>query len=79
MLEGRPADSCFKSNFHPDGSKTNFDLFDLETDVSDWQQCSLQSKEGYSHGQGKYWLTKGRIFIGDIYLNKMNAGKLYEM
>ena len=32
-----------------------------------------------SHGEGKEWLSKGRMFIGDYYRDTMHSGKLYEM
>ena len=50
MLEGRPGDSYCRSFFTPDGTKGNVDSLKKETDVSDWQQYSGQSKQGYAHG-----------------------------
>jgi hypothetical protein len=67
MLEGRPGDSYYRSSFYPDGTKINVDSLETETDVTGWQECSAQSKEGSFHGYGKSWQSKGRIFIGDIY------------
>ena len=36
-------------------------------------------QQALPHGEGKRWLSNGRIFIGDFYRNRMNSGKLYEM
>jgi hypothetical protein len=35
--------------------------------------------QALAHGLGKSWLSKGRIFFGDLHQNKMNEGKMYEM
>jgi hypothetical protein len=50
MLEGRPGDSYYSSFFYLDGTKRNVDSLEKETDVSGWQDCSSQLKEGYPHG-----------------------------
>ena len=43
------------------------------------QACSTQLHDGLWHGHGKIQLTKGRVFIGQFYLDAMTEGKLYEM
>jgi hypothetical protein len=79
MIEGRPADSHYFTQFSSNDSKKNVESLNTSTDVSDYQYISSQMQQALPHGEGKQWLTNGRIFIGDFYRNRMNSGKLYEM
>ena len=31
------------------------------------------------HGQGKMWLEKARIFVGEFHMNNLKEGHLYEL
>ena len=79
MIEGRPADSHYCTEFFNNGTSRNVESLKTSTDVSDYQCISSQVQKAWPHGEGKLWLTNGRIFIGDFFINKMNSGKLYEM
>jgi len=79
MIEGRPADSHYYTQFSSNGSQKNVESLKTSTDVSDYQIISSQVQQALPHGEGKQWLTNGRIFIGDFYHRRMNSGKLYEM
>ena len=79
MIEGRPADSHYYTEFFINGSTRNIESLKTSTDVSDYQLISSQVQQALAHGEGKQWLTNGRIFIGDFYRMRMNSGKLYEM
>jgi len=79
MIEGRPADSHYFTEFFINGTSRNVESLKTSIDVSDYQFISSQVQQSLPHGEGKLWLTNGRIFIGDFYCNKMNSGKLYEM
>jgi len=79
MIEGRPADSHYHTEFFSNGYTRNIESLKTSTDVSDYQIISSQVQQALRHGEGKQWLSNGRIFIGDFYCNRMNSGKLYEM
>jgi hypothetical protein len=79
MIEGRPADSHYYTQFFSNGITRNIESLKTSTDVSDYQFISSQMQQALPHGEGKQWLTNGRIFIGDFYRMRMNSGKLYEM
>jgi hypothetical protein len=79
MIEGRPADSHYCTEFFINGISRNVESLNTSTDVSNYQLISSQVQQALPHGEGKLWLTNGRIFIGDFYRNRMNSGKLYEM
>jgi hypothetical protein len=65
MIDGRPADSSFYTLFFPNGYTRNVESLKTSTDVSGYQYRSSRVQQALSHGEGKDWLTKGRIFIGD--------------
>jgi len=79
MIEGRPADSHYYTEFSKNGTQKNVESLKTSTDVSDYQLISSQVQQALPHSEGKQWLTNGRIFIGDFYRRRMNSGKLYEM
>ena len=79
MIDGRPADSHYYTEFFSNGNTRNVESLKTSTDVSSYQVISSQMQQAEPHGEGKRWLTKGRIFIGDSYRFKMHSGKLYEM
>ncbi len=65
MIDGRPADSSFYTGFFPNGYTRNVESPKTSTDVSGYQFRSSRVQQALSHGEGKEWLSKGRIFIGD--------------
>jgi hypothetical protein len=79
MIDGRPADSSFYTAFFNNFLTRNVESLKTLTDVSGYQLRSSRVQQALSHGEVKEWLTKGRIFIGDFYRNRMLSGKLYEM
>ena len=79
MIDGRPADSHYCTEFFENGFTRNVESLKTSTDVSGYQCISSQMQQAEAHGEGKRWLTKGRMFIGDFYRYKMYSGKLYEM
>ena len=79
MIDGRPADSHYYTQFSNNGVTRNVESLKTSTDVSGYQGISSRMQQAEPHGEGKMWLTKGRIFIGEFYRYKMHSGKLYEM
>ncbi len=65
MIDGRPADSSFYTIFLPNGYTRYVESLKTSTDVSGYQFISSRVQQALSHGEGKQWLTKGRMFIGD--------------
>jgi len=65
MIDGRPADSSFYTAFFPNCCTLNVESLKTSTDVSGYQIKSSRVQQALSHGEGKMWLSKGRIFIGD--------------
>ena len=65
MIDGRPADSSFFTQFFNNGATRNVESLKTSTDVSGYQFRSSRVQQALSHGEGKEWLTKGRMFIGD--------------
>jgi hypothetical protein len=65
MIDGRPADSSFYTHFFNDGNTRNVESLKTSTDVSGYQGRSSLVQQVLSHGEGKLWLTNGRMFIGD--------------
>jgi hypothetical protein len=65
MIDGRPADSSFYTHFFYNGANLYVDSLKTSTDVSGYQFRSSRVQQALSHGEGKEWLTKGRMFIGD--------------
>ena len=66
MINGRPADSHYYTQFFAPGVTRNLDSLDITTQVGGMQLCSTQMQGGLRHGHGKISLTKGRIFIGEF-------------
>ena len=79
MIDGRPADSHYYTSFSNNGVTRNVESLKTSADVSGYQFRSSRMQQAEAHGEGKVWLTKGRIFIGDFYRYRMHSGKLYEM
>ena len=65
MIDGRPADSSFYTGFLENGITRYVESLKTSTDVSGYQCLSSRVQQALSHGEGKEWLTKGRMFIGD--------------
>jgi hypothetical protein len=65
MIDGRPADSSFYTEFFLNGCTMNVESLKTSTDVSGYQYRSSRVQQALSHGEGKEWLSNGRIFIGD--------------
>jgi hypothetical protein len=65
MIDGRPADSSFYTHFSKNGFTFNVESLKTSTDVSGYQYKSSRVQQALSHGEGKEWLSYGRIFIGD--------------
>lgn len=79
MMNGRPADSHYFTQFFAPGYTRNLESLETLTHVGGMQAYSSQSKGGSMHGHGKKFLTNGRIFIGKFIQHKMSEGKLYEI
>ena len=65
MIDGRPADSSFYTHFFPNGYTSNVESLKTSTDVSGYQYRSSRVQQALPHGEGKEWLSNGRMFIGD--------------
>jgi hypothetical protein len=65
MIDGRPADSSFFTGFLKNGYTLNIESLKTLTDTSGYQYRSSRVQQAFADGEGKEWLTNGRIFIGD--------------
>ena len=79
MHEGRPADNFFYTVFLQDGATKFTDSLNKATDCSGNLSSLSKIKQCLWHGEGKIYLTNGRIFIGNFNTHKMSDGKMYEM
>jgi hypothetical protein len=79
MINGRPADSYYFTQFCEAGILRNLESLEKLTEVEGMKFCSTQKQGGLMHGHGKMSLNKGRVFIGEFKLDRMSEGKLYEM
>ena len=66
MINGRPADSHYFTEFFVPGAKRNLESKETFTQVGGMQWCSAQLQGGRWHGHGKVSLTNGRVFIGEF-------------
>jgi hypothetical protein len=79
MINGRPADSHYYTEFFSSGTKRNLESLKTLTQVEGMQVCSSKLQGALSHGHGKLFLSDGRVFIGEFKEDMMSEGKLYEM
>jgi hypothetical protein len=79
MIDGRPADSSFYTQFSYNRLKLIVESLKTSIDVSGYQYRSSRVQQAVPHGEGKEWLSNGRIFIGDFKETRMHSGKIYEM
>jgi hypothetical protein len=49
------------------------------TNTPGFENFSGQRKDMNLQGHGKYWLTDGRVFIGEWHESVMKEGTLYEL
>ena len=66
MIDGRPADSSFYTVFSKNSYTLKVESLKTSTDVSGYQFRSSRVQQALPHGEGKQWLTNGRIFIGEF-------------
>ena len=66
MINGKPADSHYFTQFFRPGMTRNLESLETLTQVGGMQMYSTQLQGGKSHGHGKMSLTKGRVFIGEF-------------
>jgi hypothetical protein len=66
MINGRPGDSHYYTQFFKPGDKRNLESLEKLTQVGGMQRCSTQLQEGLWHGHGKMSLLNGRVFIGEF-------------
>jgi hypothetical protein len=78
MINGRPSQDLFCSYFFNNGT-INFDELQNRIDVSGCHYFSGKVRDGLCHGEGKQWLSNGRIFIGVFQFDKMLQGNMYEI
>jgi hypothetical protein len=66
MINGRPADSHYYTNFYGPGVKLYLESKETLTEVGGMQYVSTQLQGGWWHGHGKMSLKNGRVFIGEF-------------
>ncbi len=80
MVNGRPAENSFMTEFYP--YETQGFVFSLKNkiDVSGKQFVTSQvNKEGEFHGQAKGWNKNGEIFVGSLNLAYKKNGARYKL
>ncbi len=66
MINGRPADSHYCTEFFPPGIKRYLESLETLTQVEGMYFYSTQIQGGLRHGHGKMLLSRGRVFIGEF-------------
>ncbi len=79
MINGRPADTNYYTQFAPPTYTRNIESLETLTQVGGMQLGSAQVQGGKWHGHGKILLKGGRVFIGEFKEHRMSEGKLYQM
>ena len=65
MIDGRPAEGSYATQFKSEGDTQNVDTLKKKVDVGGWQSYSAQiNKQGKQNGLGKQWFLDGSIFTG---------------
>jgi hypothetical protein len=65
MLNGRPADDSYSTDFYTDEKIQHVDSLISKTNVKGWPFGSGQiNKENYYHGIAKHWYADGSIEFG---------------
>jgi hypothetical protein len=80
MLNGRPADESYSTDFDTDEKIQHVDSLISKTNVKGWPFGSGQiNKEMFYHGIAKHWNTDGSIMFGRHINGWFTAGKKYEL
>ena len=78
MINGRPAEEHFKTQFFESGHKMNVESLSKMTDVGGKQFYSAVIQKGANEVR-KVFLNKGGVFIGQVVNKMMSQGRLFEL
>ncbi len=80
MMNGRPAENSFETDFYGKGAEGFVRSLKNKIDVSGKQGATGQvNKEGNYHGQGKVWCDDGDIYVGSTNFGEQTDGAIYKL